>query len=84
MSTNSQNRVAWISILQAITMAAVLIGHIDLAGDLNPDYPIASWLDRLQAFQMPVFFFISGFLFVRSSLFHKSYSEIVKNRVYVN
>jgi len=82
MSTNSQNRVAWISILQAITMAAVLIGHIDLAGDLNPDYPIASWLDRLQAFQMPVFFFISGFLFVRSSLFHKSYSEIVKNKLH--
>ncbi|MCD8237560.1 MAG: acyltransferase [Prevotellaceae bacterium] len=67
----SNNRVAWISILQAITMAAVLIGHIDLAGNMNPDYPIASWLDTLQAFQIPVFFFISGFLFVRSSSFAK-------------
>lgn len=72
-SNNETKRIAWISILQAITMAAVIIGHIDLAGNQNPNYPIASWLDRLQAFQMPVFFFISGFLFVRSSLFHKSY-----------
>lgn len=74
MSSKNDNRVAWISILQAITMAAVLIGHVDLAGDMNLKYPIACWIDRLQAFQMPVFFFISGFLYVRSSLFQKSYS----------
>ena len=66
-------RVAWISILQAITMAAVLAGHVDLAGNMNPNYPIACWIDRLQGFQMPVFFFISGFLYVRSSLYSKSY-----------
>lgn len=66
------NRVAWISILQAITIMAVLIGHIDLAGDMNPNYPIACWIDRIQqGFQMPVFFFISGFLFVRSKLYQK-------------
>ena len=82
MGKNTSKRVAWISILQAITMAAVLIGHVDLAGDMNPDYPVACWLDKLQAFQMPVFFFISGFLFVRSSLFHKSYLGGVKNKVH--
>lgn len=81
MCTNSTDRVAWISILQAITMAAVLIGHIDLAGDMNPNYPVACWIDRLQAFQMPVFFFISGFLFVRSSLFQRSYLDLVKNKL---
>ncbi|MGM9717075.1 MAG: acyltransferase family protein [Prevotella sp.] len=72
-SNKKTQRVAWISILQAITITAVLIGHVDLAGDMNPDYPTACWIDRLQVFQMPVFFFISGFLYVRSSLFHKPY-----------
>lgn len=75
-------RVAWISILQAITMAAVLAGHVDLAGNMNPNYPIACWIDRLQGFQMPVFFFISGFLYVRSSLYSKSYWGGVKNKVH--
>ena len=72
-SNKKTQRVAWISILQAITITAVLIGHVDLAGDMNPDYPTDCWIDRLQVFQMPVFFFISGFLYVRSSLFHKPY-----------
>lgn len=72
-SNKKTQRVAWISILQAITITAVLIGHVDLAGDMNPDYPTACWIDRLQVFQMPMFFFISGFLYVRSSLFHKPY-----------
>lgn len=82
MSSSSTKRVAWVSILQAITMAAVLIGHLDLAGDMNPNYPIACWIDRLQAFQMPVFFFISGFLYVRSSLFTKKYSDEVLNKLH--
>lgn len=73
MHSKTTKRVAWISILQAITITAVLIGHVDLAGDMNPDYPIACWIDRLQVFQMPVFFFISGLLYVRSSLYHKPY-----------
>ena len=76
----AKQRVAWISILQAITIIAVMIGHVDVAGDMNPDYPVACWLDKLQAFQMPVFFFISGFLYVRSSLFMKSYLELVKSK----
>lgn len=82
MNSKNNNRVAWISILQAITMAAVLIGHVDLAGDMNPEYPIACWIDKLQAFQMPVFFFISGFLYVRSSLFQKSYFGGVYNKLH--
>jgi len=73
----NQNKIAWISILQAITIAAVIIGHIDLAGDMNPKYPIACWIERFQAFQMPVFFFISGFLYVRSSLYNKSFKELI-------
>ena len=76
----AKQRVAWISILQAIAIIAVMIGHVDVAGDMNPDYPVACWLDGLQAFQMPVFFFISGFLYVRSSLFKKNYMELVKSK----
>ena len=75
---NTTNRVSWISILQAITIAAVVIGHIDLTGDHNPDYPIASWIDYIVQFQMPVFFFISGYLYVRSSLYKKSYIHLMK------
>ena len=81
MHSKTTKRVAWISILQAITITAVLIGHVDLAGDMNPDYPIACLIDRLQVFQMPVFFFISGFLYVRSSLYHKPYlGEVIKSK----
>lgn len=78
---STTKKVAWISILQAITITAVLIGHVDLAGDMNQEYPIACWIDRLQVFQMPVFFFISGFLYVRSSLYHKPYlGGVIKSK----
>ena len=72
--------MAWISILQAITMVAVVAGHIDLTGDHNPDYPIASWIDYLVHFQMPVFFFISGYLYIRSSLSKMPYMDLIKSK----
>lgn len=32
ISNSAMKRVAWISILQAIAISAIVIGHIDLAG----------------------------------------------------
>jgi len=74
-------KIEWISILQAITIASVVAGHLELTGASNPDYPIASWIDKLLSYQMPTFFFISGYLFVRSSLFNKTYKEIILSKI---
>lgn len=77
----AKDKVIWISILQAITITAVMIGHVDIAGDMNSKYPIATFLDRFMGFQMPVFMFISGFLYVRSSLFDKSYKQLILSKL---
>ena len=37
--------------------------------------------EKLLFYQMPTFFFISGYLFVRSSLFNKTYKEIILSKI---
>lgn len=78
--SNKRERVAWISILQAIAIAAIVIGHLDIDGDLNPTHPIANWIEHLMQFSLAVFFFLSGFLYVRSSQFNKSYGQLMKGK----
>lgn len=77
ISNSATKRVAWISILQAIAISAIVIGHIDLAGDMNPEHPIANIIEKLMGFSLEVFFFASGFLYVRSSQFDKPYSSLI-------
>ena len=79
--TSKTNKVAWISILQAIAIAAIVAGHVDLAGDMNPEYTAASWIDNFSQFSLPVFFFISCYLYVRSSLSKKTYKELLNAKV---
>lgn len=79
--TSKTNKVAWISILQAIAIAAIVAGHVDLAGDMNPEYTAASWIDNFSQFSLPVFFFISGYLYVRSSLSKKTYKDLLNAKV---
>ena len=38
-------KIAWISILQAIAISAIVVGHIDLEGDMNPEFALASRCD---------------------------------------
>lgn len=79
--TSKISKVAWISILQAIAIASIVAGHIDLDGDMNPDHPIATWIDAFVQYHLPSFFFISGYLYVRSSLFNKSYKDLLNAKV---
>lgn len=73
----NKNRIAWVSILQALSIVAIVIGHIDIDGDQNPTHSIANWIESLMHFSLPVFFWASGFLYVRSSLFNKSYGSLL-------
>ena len=77
---NKKERIAWISILQALAITAIVIGHLDIDGDLNPAHPIANWIENLMNFSLGAFFFISGFLYVRSSQFNKSYGCLMKGK----
>lgn len=78
--SNKKERIAWISILQALAIAAIVIGHLDIDGDLNPAHPIANWIENLMQFSLGAFFFTSGFLYVRSSQFNKSYCQLMKGK----
>lgn len=76
--SNSKQRITWISILQAIAIIAIVIGHLDIDGDLNPNHPIANWIEQFMQFGLATFFFISGYLYVRSSQYDKSYPHLLK------
>ena len=79
-TSNRKERIAWISIMQALAITAIVIGHLDIAGDLNPAHPIATWIENLMHFSLGVFFFTSGFLYVRSSQFNNSYGHLMKGK----
>ena len=53
-------KIAWISILQAIAISAIVAGHIDLEGDMNPEFALASWCDTFSQFSLPVFSLFLG------------------------
>lgn len=78
--SNKKERIAWISILQALSIAAIVVGHLDIDGDLNPEHPIANWIEDLMRFSLGAFFFMSGFLYVRSSQFNKPYWQLMKGK----
>lgn len=77
----NKNRVAWVSILQALAIVAIVIGHLDIDGDLNPSHPIANWIENVMHFSLAVFFWASGFLYVRSSLFNKTYAQLLLGKL---
>lgn len=54
--SNKKERIAWISILQALSIAAIVVGHLDIDGDFNPEHPIANWIENLMRFSLGAFF----------------------------
>lgn len=74
-----QDKILWLSVLQGWSMLLVVIGHVTLTNGVN-DYatPIASTAMEIQhviyAFHMPLFMFISGFLFY--------FTQIRKEKLY--
>lgn len=75
-------KAAYISIINAIAIIAVVIGHLDVTGPNNdPNTPIANIIASFGDFQMPLFMCVSGFLFAMTSGYRKTYKELVKSKV---
>lgn len=76
-----KKRIAYISIINAIAIIAVIIGHLDVTGpNDDPNTPIANTVVAFGSFQMPLFMCVSGFLFAMTSGYRKTYKELVKSK----
>ena len=79
-----KKKIEWLAVLQGFSMLLVVIGHVSLTnvpGD--PSTPIATGIERtIYSFHMPLFIFISGWLFYYTCLRkEKSYSEVLKSKL---
>ncbi|MDE6611468.1 MAG: acyltransferase [Muribaculaceae bacterium] len=65
VKTQNRQRIAWLAVLQGFSMLLVVLGHISLSNTFrNPDYPLTAAMERvIYTFHMPLFIFISGWLF---------------------
>lgn len=75
-----QNKIQWLAVLQGFSMLLVVIGHVSLTnlpGD--PTTPIATGIENMiYSFHMPLFIFISGYLFYFTCIRkEKSYKDVV-------
>lgn len=63
-------KIEWLSILQGWSMLLVVLGHITLTNTFNdPQYPTATLIEKIiYSFHMPLFIFISGYLFYSTKL----------------
>lgn len=61
----NRQKITWLQILQGWSMLLVVIGHVTLTGIFeNPQTPVSATIERvIYSFHMPLFMFISGFLF---------------------
>ena len=76
-----KNKITWLSILQGWGMLLVVIGHSELAQHEN-----IAWVDVLYriiySFHMPLFIFISGYLFYLTRIARqKSYGYVVRDKL---
>lgn len=78
---NKGNKISWLSILQGWGMLLVVIGHAELAQNGNIE-----WVDiiyrAIYSFHMPLFVFISGYLFYLTRISRcKDYGSVVKDKL---
>lgn len=73
-----KQKITWLQILQGWSMLLVVVGHITLTGTFeNPETPVSAAIETIiYSFHMPLFMFISGFLFY--------YTKISRNIAYKN
>lgn len=79
-----KQKITWLQILQGWSMLLVVIGHITLTGTFeNPDTPISAAIETIiYSFHMPLFMFISGFLFYLTKISRdKAYPEVVTDKL---
>jgi len=62
---NKNARIEWLAVLQGFSMLLVVLGHVTLTGTFqDPRHPVAAAMERvIYSFHMPLFIFISGWLF---------------------
>lgn len=75
-----KKKIEWLAVLQGFSMLLVVIGHVSLTsipGD--PSTPIATGIERtIYSFHMPLFIFISGWLFYYTCIRkEKSYKDVL-------
>ena len=83
MSGNSK-KIEWLAVLQGYSMLLVVIGHVMLTNVSNdPTTPIATKIQTvIYSFHMPLFIFISGWLFYFTCIRkEKSYGDVVMSKV---
>lgn len=75
-----KKKIDWLSVLQGFSMLLVVIGHVSLTNKpRDPSTPIATAIEYIiYSFHMPLFIFISGWLFYYTCLLkEKSYLDVV-------
>lgn len=62
---DSKPRIEWLAVLQGFSMLLVVLGHVTLTGTFrDPSMPVEAAIERvIYSFHMPLFIFISGWLF---------------------
>lgn len=81
---NNKKKIQWLAVLQGFSMLLVVIGHVDLTNiPCDPNTPIASAIHKcIYSFHMPLFMFISGWLFYYTCIRKdKGYGDVVKSKL---
>lgn len=70
MESTAKSRIGWLATLQGFSMLLVVLGHVTLSDVFqDPAHPVAAALERIiYTFHMPLFIFISGWLFCLTCL----------------
>jgi len=79
-----KNRIAWLSVLQGFSMLLVVLGHITLTDKFqDPAYPATAMMERVvYSFHMPLFIFISGWLFYLTVIHRNTpYKDMVAKKL---
>ena len=79
-----KQKIQWLAVLQGFSMLLVVIGHVTLTNiPFDPNTPIASGIQSvIYSFHMPLFIFISGWLFYYTCISRsKSYKDVLISKV---
>lgn len=81
---NKSTRIEWLAVLQGFSMLLVVLGHITLTNTFqDPEYPIVATMERvIYSFHMPLFIFISGWLFYLTCIKRNTtYKGMIKKKL---
>ena len=79
-----KKKIEWLAVLQGFSMLLVVVGHVMLTNvSDDPTTPVATKIQQVvYSFHMPLFIFISGWLFYYTCIRKgKSYGEVAKAKL---